>query len=84
MALVSVRSTRPRQTRHILAERKLLLAVAAGGRCEFRGCNKYLFDIRFRSRASISRSTRTSMRSARKGREATTEAARMISMRSAI
>ena len=44
MALVSVRSTRPRQTRHILAERKLLLAVAAGGRCEFRGCNKYLFE----------------------------------------
>lgn len=31
-------------SRHIPSERKLLLAVAAGGRCEFRGCNEYLFE----------------------------------------
>lgn len=31
-----------RQSRYIPPERKLLLAVAAGGRCEF--CNKYLFE----------------------------------------
>src|SRR5215813_5193228 len=31
-------------SRHIPGETKLRLAVAAGGRCEFRGCNKYLLE----------------------------------------
>lgn len=31
-------------TRHIPWPRKLLLAVRAGGRCEFDGCNEYLFE----------------------------------------
>src|SRR5262249_38144703 len=34
----------PIPSRHIRPETKLLLAVAAGGRCEFAGCNKYLFE----------------------------------------
>ena len=35
---------RPKKSRHIPSERKTALAVAAGGRCEFRGCSKYLFE----------------------------------------
>src|ERR1700693_2573760 len=35
--------TRPK-TRHIPEATKILLAVHAGGRCEFRGCNRYLFE----------------------------------------
>src|SRR5258706_16288352 len=31
-------------TRHIRWPRKLLLAVRAGGRCEFDGCPEYLFE----------------------------------------
>jgi hypothetical protein len=41
--VVDERETRT-TSRHISPERKLLLAVAAGGRCEFRGCNKYLLE----------------------------------------
>lgn len=38
-------SARPvRQVRNIPAETTRLLAVRAGGRCEFRGCNRYLFE----------------------------------------
>jgi hypothetical protein len=33
-----------RKTRHIPEATKILLAVHAGGRCEFRGCNRYLFE----------------------------------------
>ncbi len=32
------------QTRHVPWATRLLLAVRAGGRCEFRGCNKTLFE----------------------------------------
>jgi hypothetical protein len=34
----------PGRSRRIPPETKLLLAVLAGGRCELRGCNKYLFE----------------------------------------
>ncbi len=39
----TTRGTRPK-TRHIPEATKILLAVHAGGRCEFRGCNRYLFE----------------------------------------
>ena len=35
---------RPKKSRHIPSERKTALAVVSGGRCEFRGCAKYLFE----------------------------------------
>jgi hypothetical protein len=42
------RSSKPtspvRSARGIKEKTKILLAVAAGGRCEFAGCNEYLFE----------------------------------------
>src|SRR3974390_2079523 len=32
------------KSRHIPEATKILLAARAGGRCEFRGCNRYLFE----------------------------------------
>lgn len=37
-------TTGPRKSRHIPEATKILLAVNSGGRCEFRGCNRYLFE----------------------------------------
>ncbi|MET4424261.1 SAVED domain-containing protein [Bradyrhizobium sp. RT3a] len=39
----AARGKRPK-TRHIPEATKILLAVNSGGRCEFRGCNRYLFE----------------------------------------
>jgi hypothetical protein len=39
----AARANRPK-TRHIPEATKILLAVHSGGRCEFRGCNRYLFE----------------------------------------
>lgn len=41
---MSAAKARSHTSRYIPPERKLLLAVATGGRCEFRGCNKFLFE----------------------------------------
>jgi HNH endonuclease len=43
-ARAKLKSGKRGKSRHIPEATKILLAVRAGGRCEFRGCNRYLFE----------------------------------------